>query len=124
MFMKEIVSLYKYCDTKVEALIREVSLETLPNINIRDPSHDKGRLVFNKSWKMTNRQSESACFTIFILFYLQKDDSGWWEGTLDGKIGWFPNNYVKEISSSAFYFLYHSYFFFIINFDSHLISFG
>ncbi len=27
----------------------------------------------------------------------QKEDGGWWEGTLDGKTGWFPSNYVKEI---------------------------
>ena len=26
----------------------------------------------------------------------QKEDGGWWEGTLDGKTGWFPSNYVKE----------------------------
>ncbi|XP_051983076.1 rho guanine nucleotide exchange factor 7-like isoform X3 [Xyrauchen texanus] len=24
-------------------------------------------------------------------------DGGWWEGTLNGKSGWFPSNYVKEI---------------------------
>ncbi|XP_028515465.1 rho guanine nucleotide exchange factor 7 isoform X9 [Exaiptasia diaphana] len=27
-------------------------------------------------------------------------DGGWWEGTINGKYGWFPSNYVKEISSS------------------------
>nr|XP_022918713.1 rho guanine nucleotide exchange factor 7 isoform X2 [Onthophagus taurus] len=26
----------------------------------------------------------------------QKEDGGWWEGTLGGKTGWFPSNYVKE----------------------------
>ena len=26
----------------------------------------------------------------------QKDEGGWWEGTLDGKTGWFPSNYVKD----------------------------
>lgn len=26
----------------------------------------------------------------------QKEDGGWWEGTLSGKTGWFPSNYVKE----------------------------
>ncbi len=24
-------------------------------------------------------------------------DGGWWEGTLDGKTGWFPSNYVEQI---------------------------
>ncbi|KAK3734363.1 hypothetical protein QZH41_016666 [Actinostola sp. cb2023] len=27
-------------------------------------------------------------------------DGGWWEGTINGKYGWFPSNYVKEVSSS------------------------
>ena len=26
-----------------------------------------------------------------------QEDGGWWEGTLDGKTGWFPSNYVKEL---------------------------
>jgi hypothetical protein len=24
-------------------------------------------------------------------------EGGWWEGTLDGKTGWFPSNYVEQI---------------------------
>lgn len=26
----------------------------------------------------------------------QKDEGGWWEGTLDSKTGWFPANYVRD----------------------------
>ena len=26
-------------------------------------------------------------------------DGGWWEGTLNGKTGWFPSNYVKEVKA-------------------------
>lgn len=26
----------------------------------------------------------------------QKEEGGWWEGTLAGTTGWFPSNYVKE----------------------------
>lgn len=36
-----------------------------------------------------------------IITLTQKEDGGWWEGTLDGKTGWFPSNYVKEISSKS-----------------------
>ena len=34
-----------------------------------------------------------------IITITQKEDGGWWEGTLDGKTGWFPSNYVEEISA-------------------------
>lgn len=34
-----------------------------------------------------------------VFVVTKQDDGGWWEGTLDGKIGWFPNNYVTLISS-------------------------
>ena len=36
-----------------------------------------------------------------VITLTQKEDGGWWEGTLDGKTGWFPSNYVKEIASKT-----------------------
>ncbi|CAG7726680.1 unnamed protein product [Allacma fusca] len=32
-----------------------------------------------------------------IISVAQKDEGGWWEGTLNGKSGWFPSNYVVEL---------------------------
>lgn len=31
-----------------------------------------------------------------ILIVTQKEDGGWWEGTLGDVTGWFPSNYVKD----------------------------
>lgn len=31
-----------------------------------------------------------------IIFVTQREDGGWWEGTLNEVTGWFPSNYVKE----------------------------
>jgi len=31
-----------------------------------------------------------------IVIVTQKEDGGWWEGTLKEKTGWFPSNYVRE----------------------------
>ena len=33
-----------------------------------------------------------------IITVTQKEDGGWWEGTLDGRTGWFPSNYVEELT--------------------------
>jgi hypothetical protein len=31
-----------------------------------------------------------------IITITQREEGGWWEGTLGDKTGWFPSNYVKE----------------------------
>ncbi|KAJ8917559.1 hypothetical protein NQ315_005608 [Exocentrus adspersus] len=36
------------------------------------------------------------CFKKGDIITITQKDEGWWEGTLNGKTGWFPSNYVKE----------------------------
>uniref|UniRef100_A0A8C4HFR8 Rho guanine nucleotide exchange factor 7 n=1 Tax=Dicentrarchus labrax TaxID=13489 RepID=A0A8C4HFR8_DICLA len=36
-----------------------------------------------------------------IIGVTRQEDGGWWEGTLNGKTGWFPSNYVREIKGSG-----------------------
>lgn len=33
-----------------------------------------------------------------IIHVLNRDSSGWWDGELDGRRGWFPSNYVNDVS--------------------------
>ncbi|XP_066571275.1 rho guanine nucleotide exchange factor 6 isoform X2 [Amia ocellicauda] len=35
-----------------------------------------------------------------IICVTRMEEGGWWEGTLNGKTGWFPSNYVREIKPS------------------------
>ncbi|XP_052460437.1 rho guanine nucleotide exchange factor 7 isoform X1 [Carassius gibelio] len=35
-----------------------------------------------------------------IIQVMRQEEGGWWEGSLNGKTGWFPSNYVKEIKGS------------------------
>uniref|UniRef100_A0A8D0ABI1 Rac/Cdc42 guanine nucleotide exchange factor 6 n=1 Tax=Sander lucioperca TaxID=283035 RepID=A0A8D0ABI1_SANLU len=35
-----------------------------------------------------------------LIHVLRQEEGGWWEGTLNGKTGWFPSNYVREIKPS------------------------
>lgn len=32
-----------------------------------------------------------------MIIVTRQEEGGWWEGTLNGKTGWFPSNYVREI---------------------------
>jgi son of sevenless-like protein len=35
-----------------------------------------------------------------VIHVLNRDSSGWWDGELEGRRGWFPSNYVNaEITS-------------------------
>lgn len=46
------------------------------------------------SFKGSN--NDELCFKKGDLITVTQKDEGWWEGTLNGKTGWFPSNYVKE----------------------------
>ncbi|XP_061735306.1 rho guanine nucleotide exchange factor 7-like isoform X3 [Nerophis ophidion] len=35
-----------------------------------------------------------------IIGVTRQEDGGWWEGTLNGRTGWFPSNYVRELKGS------------------------
>ncbi|XP_053129930.1 rho guanine nucleotide exchange factor 6 isoform X2 [Hemicordylus capensis] len=35
-----------------------------------------------------------------IIYVTRVEEGGWWEGTLNGRTGWFPSNYVREIKST------------------------
>ena len=36
-----------------------------------------------------------------LITITQSEDGGWWEGTLDGKTGWFPSNYVEKVDKDT-----------------------
>ncbi|KAG7215727.1 hypothetical protein INR49_022084 [Caranx melampygus] len=36
-----------------------------------------------------------------IISVSRQEEGGWWEGSLNGKSGWFPSNYVRELKGSV-----------------------
>lgn len=49
----------------------------------------------------TYTESSSTCLSFRagqVIRTLHKDDSGWWDGTVEGKRGWFPSNFVEVCS--------------------------
>ncbi|KAM8752697.1 rho guanine nucleotide exchange factor 6 isoform 2-T2 [Rhynchonycteris naso] len=51
------------------------------------------------NFKQTNEDELSVCKGD-IIYVTRIEEGGWWEGTLNGRTGWFPSNYVREIKSS------------------------
>nr|XP_021540670.1 rho guanine nucleotide exchange factor 6 [Neomonachus schauinslandi] len=52
------------------------------------------------NFKQTNEDELSVCKGD-IIYVTRVEEGGWWEGTLNGRTGWFPSNYVREIKSSV-----------------------
>lgn len=38
-----------------------------------------------------------------IISVSRQEEGGWWEGTFNGRTGWFPSNYVREVKGSGGY---------------------
>jgi hypothetical protein len=47
----------------------------------------------------TPQANSSTCISFRagqVIHVINRDPSGWWDGELDGKRGWFPSNYVSS----------------------------
>ncbi|XP_021703842.1 uncharacterized protein LOC5565906 isoform X2 [Aedes aegypti] len=60
-----------------------------------DSSQAQSTVQAQYSFKGSN--NDELCFAKGdIITLTQREEGGWWEGTLGDKTGWFPSNYVKE----------------------------
>ncbi|XP_050300359.1 uncharacterized protein LOC126738917 isoform X2 [Anthonomus grandis grandis] len=53
-------------------------------------------LVVQALFTFKGSNNDELCFKKGDVITVTQKDEGWWEGTLNGKTGWFPSNYVKE----------------------------
>lgn len=44
-----------------------------------------------------NNEDELSFSKGDLILVTRQEEGGWWEGTLGGRTGWFPSNYVREI---------------------------
>lgn len=44
-----------------------------------------------------NNEDELSFSKGEVILVTRQEEGGWWEGSLYGKMGWFPSNYVREI---------------------------
>ncbi|XP_055867925.1 rho guanine nucleotide exchange factor 7 isoform X2 [Biomphalaria glabrata] len=72
--------------------------KTMAESGGQQPKHVKAIHSFKGS------NNDELCFKKGdIITVTQSWDEGWWEGTLNGRTGWFPSNYVKEIKGEVSY---------------------
>lgn len=38
-----------------------------------------------------------------LIGVIRQEEGGWWEGIINGRTGWFPSNYVREVKGSGKY---------------------
>ncbi|KAM9849892.1 rho guanine nucleotide exchange factor 6 isoform 3-T3 [Aulostomus maculatus] len=46
-----------------------------------------------------NNEDELSFSKGEVILVTRQEEGGWWEGTLNGKTGWFPSNYVREVKT-------------------------
>ncbi|KAL4648265.1 rho guanine nucleotide exchange factor 6 isoform X1 [Arapaima gigas] len=60
-----------------------------------------GQLVVKARFNFKQTNEDELSFSKGELICVtRQEEGGWWEGTLNGKTGWFPSNYVREVKHS------------------------
>ncbi|XP_055371064.1 uncharacterized protein LOC129605372 isoform X1 [Condylostylus longicornis] len=58
-------------------------------------------LIVQAEFPFRGDNNDELCFKKGdIITVTQREEGGWWEGTLNDKTGWFPSNYVKEYKAA------------------------
>ncbi|MBN3316828.1 ARHG7 factor, partial [Atractosteus spatula] len=59
------------------------------------------QLVVKARFNFQQTNEDELSFTKGDLIHVTRvEEGGWWEGTFNGKTGWFPSNYVREIKGN------------------------
>ncbi|XP_048883179.1 rho guanine nucleotide exchange factor 7-like isoform X2 [Brienomyrus brachyistius] len=60
-----------------------------------------GQLVVKARFNFRQNNEDELSFSKGELITVtRQEEGGWWEGTLEGRTGWFPSNYVREVKPS------------------------
>ncbi|XP_062383823.1 rho guanine nucleotide exchange factor 7b [Sardina pilchardus] len=68
-----------------------------------DMSDSGGQYVLVKArftFQQTN-EDELSFSKGDLIQVMRQEDGGWWEGSLNGRSGWFPSNYVREVKDKS-----------------------
>lgn len=78
--------------------------DVLPPV-CQDMSENSGQQLLVKARFnfQQNNEDELTFSKGDIISVTRQEDGGWWEGMLNGRTGWFPSNYVREVKGSGRY---------------------
>ncbi|MEQ2160677.1 Rho guanine nucleotide exchange factor 7 [Goodea atripinnis] len=61
-----------------------------------------GQLLVKARFPFQATNEDELCFSKGdVICVTRQAPGGWWEGLLNGKTGWFPSNYVRELKGSG-----------------------
>ncbi|XP_019714353.1 rho guanine nucleotide exchange factor 6-like, partial [Hippocampus comes] len=63
-------------------------------------SNNSGQLMVKARFNFKQNNEDELSFTKGdVIIVTRQEEGGWWEGNLNGKTGWFPSNYVREVKA-------------------------
>ncbi|XP_051934912.1 rho guanine nucleotide exchange factor 6 isoform X2 [Hippocampus zosterae] len=63
-------------------------------------SSNSGQLMVKARFNFKQNNEDELSFTKGdVIVVMRQEEGGWWEGNLNGKTGWFPSNYVREVKA-------------------------
>ncbi|XP_072292965.1 rho guanine nucleotide exchange factor 6 isoform X2 [Eucyclogobius newberryi] len=65
-----------------------------------DNGGNAGQLLVKARFNFKQNNEDELSFSKGeVILVLRQEEGGWWEGTLNGRTGWFPSNYVREVKT-------------------------
>uniref|UniRef100_A0A8D1S882 Rho guanine nucleotide exchange factor 7 n=1 Tax=Sus scrofa TaxID=9823 RepID=A0A8D1S882_PIG len=82
--------------------IREFLRGCGASLRLEDMSdNSSSQLVVRAKFNFQQTNEDELSFARGDVIHVTRvEEGGWWEGTLDGRTGWFPSNYVREVKPS------------------------
>ena len=90
-------------DVKVDGWLLFSSSNLPCSLFLQDMSESGGQQVLVRArfnFQQTN-EDELSFSKGDIISVSRQEDGGWWEGSVSGRTGWFPSNYVREAKGSG-----------------------
>ncbi|ELW47478.1 Rho guanine nucleotide exchange factor 7 [Tupaia chinensis] len=85
----------------VPSTCEHVATEASPVARQDMTEHSSSQLVVRAKFNFQQTNEDELSFSKGDVIHVTRvEEGGWWEGTHNGRTGWFPSNYVREVKPS------------------------